>query len=499
MRFPRAAGVLLHPTSLPGPHGSGDFGAAAFHFVDWLACAGQRLWQVLPLGGIGPGHSPYMSTSAFAGNLLLIDLDELHRRGWLDAGDLEPIAAFSDRSVAFETVIPYRLERLAKAAGRFAAAARADERADLAAFEAAHAHWLPDYALFMALVERHGAEWVDWEPALARRDAAALKAAAAAHAERIAFWTFCQWCFHRQWAGLRAYAGERGVRIVGDVPIFIAHQSADVWAHRDLFELDAGGRPTVVAGVPPDLFSATGQRWGNPLYRWDAHARDGYAWWIARIRHTLALADLARVDHFRGFAGHWEIAAAEPTAINGRWLPGPGAALFDAITAALGPLPLIAEDLGVITPDVDSLRRQFGFPGMQVLQFAWGQGDGSANRYLPHNHQPDAVTLTGTHDNDTSVGWWASAPDAVREHLHDYLPTDGHDIAWDLIRAASASVSDLAIVPLQDVLGLSGEHRMNVPGQGHGNWRWRFAWSDVRPDHAERLLRLTRLYGRIAA
>jgi 4-alpha-glucanotransferase len=498
MRFPRAAGVLLHPTSLPGPHGSGDFGAAAFHFVDWLVGAGQRLWQVLPLGGIGPGHSPYMSTSAFAGNVLLIDLDELHRRGWLESGDLEPLAAFSERSVAFESVVPYRLERLAKAAGRFAAAARADERAELAAFEAAHAHWLPDYALFMALAEHHGAEWVDWEPALARRDAAALKAAAAAHAERIAFWTFCQWCFHRQWARLRAYAGERGVRIVGDVPIFIAHQSADVWAHRDLFQLDAGGRPTVVAGVPPDLFSATGQRWGNPLYRWDAHARDGYAWWIARIRHTLTLADLARVDHFRGFAGHWEIAADEPTAINGRWLPGPGAALFDAITAALGLLPLIAEDLGVITPDVDSLRRQFGFPGMQVLQFAWGQGDGSANRYLPHNHQPDAVTLTGTHDNDTSVGWWATAPDAVRSHLRDYLATDGHDIAWDMIRAASASVSDLAIVPLQDVLGLSGEHRMNVPGLGDGNWRWRFAWSDVRPHHAERLLRLTRLYGRVA-
>ena len=499
MRFPRAAGVLLHPTSLPGPHGSGDLGPSAFHFVDWLQAGGQRLWQVLPLGGIGPGNSPYMSTSAFAGNVLLVDLAELRERGWLDADDVEPLDGFSDRTVAFDLVVPYRLQRLARAARRFAASASTDERADLAAFVARQAAWLPDHALFMALDEHFGGvDWCDWDPPLARREAAALDAAAVSHAERIAFWTFCQWCFDRQWQRLRAYANARGVRIVGDVPIFIAQQSADVWAHADLFELDAGGRPTVVAGVPPDLFSATGQRWGNPLYRWSAHARDGYAWWIARIRHTLARVDLARIDHFRGFAAHWEIAAKEPTAINGRWVAGPGAALFDAIGAALGPLPLIAEDLGVITPDVDALRRQLGLPGMRVLQFAWGQGDGSANRYLPHNHEPDSVTLTGTHDNDTTVGWWASAPDAVRDHVCAYLATDGCDIAWDLIRAAHMSVGDTAIVPLQDVLGFSTEHRMNVPGEGRGNWGWRFTWSDVGPDRAARLLTLTRLYGRAA-
>jgi len=497
MRHRRAAGVLLHPTSLPGPHGSGDFGPAAFHFVDWLAGAGQRLWQVLPLGGIGPGHSPYMSTSAFAGNVLLIDLAELQQRGWLEPHDLEPLPGMSERSVAFDVVVPYRMERLAKAAARFKASASAVERDDLAAFVARHAQWLPDYALFMALIEdAGGADWTDWDAPLVRREASALRAAEVRHAERIAFWTFCQWCFHRQLQRLRGHAAERGVRLVGDMPIFISHQSADVWSHPELFELGPDGRPLVIAGVPPDLFSATGQRWGNPLYRWSAHARDGYAWWIERVRHALALVDLARIDHFRGFVAHWEIAASEPTAINGRWVEGPGAALFDAIATALGPLPLIAEDLGVITPDVDSLRRQLGFPGMRVLQFAWAQPDGSANRYLPHNHEPDAVTLTGTHDNDTTAGWWAAASEPVRQHVREYLATDGSEIAWDFIRAAFASVSDLAIVPLQDVLGLSSEDRMNVPGQASGNWGWRFSWAQVRREHAERLLRLARLFGR---
>jgi 4-alpha-glucanotransferase len=502
MRFPRAGGVLLHPTSLPGPHGSGDLGPAAFHFVDWLAAGGQGLWQVLPLGGIGPGHSPYMSMSAFAGNELLVDLAELRDRGWLEANDLAPPPGLSDRSVAFDVVVPYRLERLAKAARRFEQSANAGERTDLEAFTARHARWLRDYALFRALTEHSGEvdgrDWCDWDLPLAQRDAAALRNAEARHAERIAFWTFCQWCFHRQWQHLRTYANGRGVRIVGDVPIFLAHHSADVWAHRDLFELDATGHPHVVAGVPPDLFSATGQRWGNPLYRWQAHARDGYAWWIERIRHTLALVDAVRVDHFRGFVAHWEIARGDPTAINGRWVEGPGEALFHAIESALGPLPLVAEDLGVITPDVDRLRRQFGFPGMRVLQFAWAQGDGSANRYLPHNHEPDTVAFTGTHDNDTAVGWWANASEAERHHLREYLATDGHDIAWDLIRAVHASVADTAIVPLQDVLRLGSEHRMNVPAAGEGQWRWRFSWADVRPEHAEQLLRISRLYGRAA-
>jgi 4-alpha-glucanotransferase len=495
MRFPRASGVLLHPTSLPGPHGSGDFGPAAYHFVDWLVAAGQKLWQILPLGGIGPGNSPYMSSSAFAGNVLLIDLAELQLRGWLTAAEHAASPPFPDRRVDFAGVVPYRMERLARAARRFAAVAVGDERADYEAFRARHADWLDDYTLFMTLAEQHGwRDWSDWDGPMAARDPAALADATLRHAERIGFWTFCQWCFFRQWLALKAYANQRGIEVIGDAPIFIAYQSAEVWARRELFELDAHGRPTAVAGVPPDAFSDTGQRWGNPLYRWKAHAREGYAWWVQRIRRTFELVDLVRIDHFRGFAGYWEIPADEPTAVRGRWLPGPGAALFKAIAQALGPLPIIAEDLGVITPDVVALRRKFAFPGMRVLQFAFD--DGSGNAYLPHNHEVDSVVYTGTHDNDTTLGWWAALTEAQRERVRDYLGTEGREIHWDLIRAASASVADTVVHPMQDVLGLGGEHRMNLPGRGEGYWEWRFDWSQVQPEHARRLAHITRIYRR---
>jgi 4-alpha-glucanotransferase len=314
------------------------------------------------------------------------------------------------------------------------------------------------------------------------------------HAERIAFWVFCQWCFFRQWQRLRRHANSRGVKVVGDAPIFIAHQSAEAWARQELFELDAAGRPTVVAGVPPDLFSATGQRWGNPLYRWSAHAAEGYRWWVDRVRSLFELVDVVRIDHFRGFAGCWEIPAAEPTAERGRWMPGPGAALFDAIQAALGSLPIIAEDLGVITPDVVALRQRFEFPGMRILQFAFGGS--SNNHFLPHNHAPDTVVYTGTHDNDTTRGWWATASDAERAHLRAYLATEGAEIHWDLIRAACASVADAAVHPMQDVLGLGTEHRMNFPGKRDGWWAWRFDWSQVQPGHAQRLSQYATLYRR---
>ena len=495
MPMTRASGVILHPTSLPGPHGAGDFGPASRHFVDWLVTAGQTLWQILPLGGIGAGNSPYTSSSAFAGNVLLIDLAALHEHGWLEPADLQPDPAFDARQVDFGAVIPWRLRRLERAHRRFAASGHAADATRLGAFAHTHRAWLDDYALFMALAERDPAcTWTDWAPALAAREPQAMAQARRLHAERIAFWTFCQWCFHTQWFALKAYANGRGIRIVGDAPIFIAHHSAEVWARPDLFQLDRAGRPTVVAGVPPDAFSDVGQRWGNPLYRWDAHAADGYAWWAWRIRHTLALVDIVRIDHFRGFAGCWEIPADEPTAMKGRWLASPGAALFDALGAALGPLPVIAEDLGVITPDVVALRKQFALPGMRVLHFAFG-GD-SGNAYLPHNHEPDTVVYTGTHDNDTTVGWWQSAPESVRRHVRDYLGVDGHAIAWDLIRAACASVADTAIYPLQDVLGLDGSHRMNHPGQGQGWWGWRFEWSQVRPEHAGHLALLCRQYRR---
>ncbi len=499
MRLPRAGGVLLHPTSLPGPHGSGDLGPAARHFVDWLAVGGQRLWQVLPLGDIGPGNSPYMSPSAFAGNVLLVDLDELRARGWLDDADLASPPTGDGQRVDFAAVTPWRMQRLALAARAFDERADPGERADFDAFRAAHADWLPDYALFRALDAHYEARpWCDWDAPLATRDPAALAAAHGEHAARVAFWAFCQWCFFRQWHTLRAYAHERGVRIVGDLPIFVAYQSADTWARPGLFELDAQGRQTVAAGVPPDLFSATGQHWGNPLYRWSAHVDEGFAWWTRRVRHTFELVDLARIDHFRGFSAYWEIPRGETTAVNGRWAPGPGDALFDAVAAALGPLPIIAEDLGVITPDVDALRRRHGFPGMSVLQFAWGQPDGSANRYLPHNLEPATACLTGTHDNDTSIGWWHQQPEDARTQLREYFAADGNDIAGTLVRAAFASVADTAVVPMQDVLRLGGEHRMNLPGTASGNWSWRFTWSQVGPWPAAALRRLAELYGRLA-
>ena len=495
MRFPRASGVLLHPTSLPGPHGSGDFGPAAYHFVDWLVIAGQTLWQILPLGGIGPGNSPYMSSSAFAGNVLLIDLGELHQRGWLQTADLIADPAFADQRLNFEAVVPYRTQRLARAAQRFADTATAAERLDFDTFCRAQQGWLDDHALFMSLADHfEWRDWPEWSAPLATRQAGALQSARAEHAPRIAFWKFCQWCFSRQWLRLRSYANQRGVEIVGDAPIFIAHQSADVWARPELFELDSRGRPTVVAGVPPDAFSDSGQRWGNPLYRWSAHAADGYAWWVERVRHIFELVDMVRIDHFRGFAGYWEIPADEATAVRGRWIKGPGAPLFKAIAKALGPMPIIAEDLGVITPDVVTLRRKFGFPGMRILQFAFG-GD-SSNSYLPHHHEADSVVYAGTHDNDTTLGWWATASEAQRRHVCEYLAVDGHDIHWDLIRTACASVADTSVHAMQDILGLPGEHRMNFPGKAAGYWEWRFSWEQVVPEHAQKLAMLCRLYGR---
>jgi 4-alpha-glucanotransferase len=495
MRFPRASGVLLHPTSLPGPHGSGDLGPAACHFVDWLQSAGQKLWQTLPLGGIGPGNSPYMSSSAFAGNVLLIDLAELAQRGWLTTESLANPPASDPQRIDFATMVPWRMQHLYEAALAFASQAKPEDQAQYQAFCEAQADWLGDYALFMTLCEQHGwTDWCSWAPELATRQPAALAAAREQHAQRITFWQFCQWCFFRQWAALRAYAHSKGVRIVGDAPIFIAYMSAEVWARQDLFELDATGKPSVVAGVPPDYFSATGQRWGNPLYRWSAHADESYAWWITRIRRTLELVDIVRIDHFRGFADYWEIPASEPTAVKGRWLPGPGVALFNAIEKALGPVPVIAEDLGELSPAVKTLMQQTGFPGMAILQFAFA--DEADNPFLPHNHKPHSVVYTGTHDNDTTVGWWAKANEREHHHARAYLATDGHDIAWALMRAACASVADTAIHPLQDILALPSEHRMNLPGSESGWWAWRFEWSQVHPWHSQRLAEMTHLFGR---
>ena len=495
MRFPRSSGVLLHPTSLPGPYGSGDFGPAAYHFVDWLAGAGQTLWQILPLGGIGPGNSPYMSSSAFAGNVLLIDLAECQSHGWLSTEDLTPDAGFEEHRLNFASVWHWRMHRLSIAARNFYAQNQGKTNPEFDTFCTHHANWLDNFALFMSLAEHHHwADWCEWPNGLGKREPAAMTQAQKDHAERIAFWKFCQWRFFTQWQNLRQYANNKGIKIVGDAPIFIAYQSAEVWARQDLFDLDENGRPNVVAGVPPDYFSVTGQRWGNPMYLWDAHAKENYQWWVERVRRTFELVDIVRIDHFRGFASYWEVPASEPTAVKGRWLPGPGAALFNAIHAALGPVAIIAEDLGEITPDVEALRREFAFPGMRILQFAW---DGSnTNTFLPHNYQTDTVVYTGTHDNDTTIGWWHSASDKERQHAKDYFGIDGTDIHWDLIRAACASVADTAIHPLQDILGLDGSARMNFPGKSEGYWEWRFSWDQVKPEYGSRLAALCRMYRR---
>ena len=494
----RRSGVLLHPTSLPGPHGIGDLGPGAYHFVDWLASAGQTLWQVLPLTPIGPGNSPYSSVSAFAGSPLLVALEPLVDAGWLLRIDAAETERFDPHRVDFGAVVPWRVAKLRLAEQGFNARASAAERADLDAYCARESVWLDDYALFMALDAHFSAAdaaciWPQWDAPLARRDPSALAVVREHYSAEIRFWKFVQWCFGAQWARLRAYAASKHVRVVGDLPIFIAHHSADCWARPDLYRLDAGFMPTVVAGVPPDFFSATGQRWGNPLYRWDAFEREGYGWWIARMRRQFDLADIVRIDHFRGFAGNWEIPATCPTAVEGRWAQGPGARLFSAIESVLGRLPIIAEDLGLITPDVVELRDRFGYPGMRIVQFGFGAD--AQHAFLPHNYCRNTVTYTGTHDNDTVRGWWSTCTDRERDFARIYLSTRGDDVHWAMIRAASASTANTAIFPLQDILWLDGYHRFNTPGVT-GCWTWRFTWDWVGSETAGQLAALSAAYGR---
>jgi 4-alpha-glucanotransferase len=491
----RASGVLLHPTSLPGPGGIGDLGDTAYRFVDWLAEAKQRRWQIMPLGPTSYGDSPYAGLSALAGNPALIGLDHLVRDGILDASALDRPPDFPVDRVDFGTVIAWKMQMLQRAFAQFLEHARADQQASFAAFCDHHAHWLDTYALFAAVKEAHGgAPWNQWEPAIAQRQASAITEWRAKLADRVRFQQFLQWLFFSQWEDLKRYANGRDIQIIGDIPIFVAFDSADVWANPDLFSLDADGNPTVIAGVPPDYFSQTGQRWGNPLYRWDVLAERGYDWWIERFRITLALVDIVRIDHFRGFAACWEVPAAEETAINGRWAPGPGAALFEAVQAKLGRMPIIAEDLGLITADVEALRAGLGFPGMAVLQFAWG-GD-AANIYLPHNHTRNMILYTGTHDNDTTVGWWRTLDEHTRSHVRAYLDVQSDEIAWACIRAVLMSAAETTIIPMQDVLSLGTEARMNLPGRAMGNWGWRVLPGQLSTEIAHQLGRLTSWYGR---
>ena len=493
--MPRASGILLHPTSLPGPYGIGDLGPSAYRFVDVLAAAEQSYWQILPLGPTGYGDSPYQTFSAFAGNPSLVSPQLLVDDGLLPAPALDDAPSFPTDRVDYGRVIPYKRRLLEQAFAHYLRDGSPEARRAVEDFAAANRSWLAPFALFMALKDAHdGRPWTEWEPDIAARESAALARWDEQLAHAIQGHIYSQYLFFQQWARLKGYAAEKGVRIIGDAPIFVAHDSADCWAHRELFYLEPDGQPSVVAGVPPDYFSATGQRWGNPLYRWDVMAADGYAWWIERLRAVLATVDVLRLDHFRGFAGYWAIPGDAPTAERGTWEPGPGAPFFAAVERALGRLPIIAEDLGVITPDVEALRDRYGFPGMTILQFAFGSGP--RNPYLPHNFRPASVVYTGTHDNDTTAGWYATATEEERHHAREYLASDGSRIVWDLVRLGLASVADTAITPLQDLLELGSAARMNRPGVPGGNWRWRYSPHALSPELLNRLKALTELFGR---
>lgn len=472
MKFERSSGILLHPTSLPGPFGIGDLGPEAHGWIDFLADVRCSLWQVLPLGPTGYGDSPYQSFSAFAGNPYLVSPALLLEENLLHSDDLVDRPVFPEDHVEFGPVISWKLGVLDRAFNRFQHHASPQLQSEYAGFQAAQSVWLEDFALFMAIKEAHGgAPWHTWEPPLRERNTQALEAARHQHAAAIQRQTFRQFLFFRQWAGLLEHAHRQGILIIGDVPIFVAHDSADVWAHPELFHLDEQGNPTVVAGVPPDYFSPTGQLWGNPLYRWEILAESGYDWWQARLSAVLQLVDIIRLDHFRGFAGYWEVPAGETTAEKGRWVPGPGADFFTHIQTGLEELPLIAEDLGEITPDVIELRDQFNLPGMKILQFAFASNPN--DKFLPHNYPRNCVVYTGTHDNDTTLGWFESAPTSERDFCLRYLGRDGSDIAWDMIRAIWSSVAVFALAPMQDFLNLGTEARMNFPGRPSGNWSWR--------------------------
>ncbi len=490
----RASGVLLHPTSFPSPDGIGDLGAEARRFLDFLQASGVSVWQILPLQPVGPGDSPYSGISAFAGNPLLISLQGTRFT------DGQP----SGSPIAFSRVRARKVSRL----WEFARHARADprEREALDLYRGREQRWLDDFALFATARALFGGRaWTEWPSELARREPAALNELRVTHRDAYDNHCFLQLTFDRQWQALRREASARGIRILGDIPIFVTHDSADVWAHPHLFDLDEAGLPRLVAGVPPDYFSATGQLWGNPIYRWDRMAARDYDWWSWRVERTLAHCDAIRLDHFRGFAACWAVEAHERTAERGRWLAGPGGAFFRAIERRVGQrLPIVAEDLGTISPDVVEMREALGYPGMRILQFAFGSDAGNpflpadaANPYLPHNHVPDCVVYTGTHDNDTTRGWYGSLGAGEQHIVRSYLGVSGVDVAWDLVRAALMSVASLAVIPLQDLLSLGSESRMNLPGTPDGNWTWRYDPDAVNGGISERLRTLNHLYGRL--
>jgi len=509
MKFPRRGGILLHPTCLPSPAGIGDFGTEAYRFIDFLKQSGNKLWQVLPLNPTGYGDSPFQCFSASAGNPLLISLETLAEQGVLCQADLEHRPVFARNKVDYGAALHFKVPILTKAAQTFLKRADGNERRDFEQFCQANANWLDDFALFMACKNAHdGVRWTEWAADIAAREPRALQDWTVRSAVEIDVIKYWQFEFFQQWQALRSYAHGHGIRIIGDVPIYVAHDSADVWANRHLFHLNDEGAPALVAGVPPDYFSQTGQLWGNPIYRWDVMKESGYLWWIERLRHALSTVDILRLDHFRGFEKYWAVPAGETTAVNGRWEEGPGADFFEQVKRAFdgGDLPIIAEDLGYITHEVIALRDQFELPGMQVLQFAFG-ADPQADAYKPYNYVKNSVVYTGTHDNDTTIGWFTSEGAGLSTRSHDevtgerglalkYLGVDGHEINWDFIRLALSSIANTAIIPLQDVLGLGSEARMNVPARESGNWRWRYTADQLTPEVRRRLAEMTEVYGR---
>lgn len=496
----RVSGILLHPTSLPSPYGIGDLWKEAYAFIDFLEKAGQHLWQTLPLTPTGFGDSPYQSFSAFAGQPLLVSPEHLVELGLLRVEDLDDCPVRNGNMVDYGTIIPWKTRILRMAAGRFEKVARTELREEYQKFVKDNLFWLEDYALFMSCKDFHeGRAWLDWADGYRKPTASVKKRMKKQFAEDVKYYYFVQFMFHKEWMALKEYANEKEVKIIGDIPLFVSMDSADVWANQGLFQLDSKGYPTSVAGVPPDYFCEEGQLWGNPLYDWKKHKKTGYKWWIARVRQQLTMCDILRIDHFRGLESYWSVPAGEETAVNGKWVPGPREDLFDAIEKELGKnLPIIAEDLGLITPEVHALREKLGFPGMKILQFAF-EAEGEST-YLPHQFtDTNCVCYTGTHDNDTTRGWYESAKDYSRDKVRCYMNTDGGLISWDFIRTCLGTIAKYAIFPLQDVLGVGSEGRMNTPGvsgEHIHNWAWRYKKEDLSEGLAKELARITRLYGR---
>lgn len=493
----RFAGILLHPTSLPSPYGIGDLGQSAYDFIDFLEAAGQHIWQVLPLTPTGFGDSPYQCFSAFAGQPLLISPEHLVKLSFVSREDVISCPVADAKQVDYGTIIPWKNTLLKKAYRTYKAGDFPEFTKDFLLFCKAEEAWLTDYALYMACKDMHkGRDWLSWETRYQKPTVALKKELLDTLSEEVDYYRFIQFLFFEEWDAVKTYANEKEIRIIGDMPIFVSLDSADVWAHQELFQLDSKGYPTSVAGVPPDYFSATGQLWGNPLYDWKVHEKDGYRWWIQRLKHQLRLADYVRIDHFRGFESYWAVPADEETAVNGKWVKGPGALLFTALKKALGEdLPIIAEDLGTITPEVEELRDRFAFPGMKILQFAFDSEDEST--YLPHQlTTTNCICYTGTHDNNTTQGWYAHASEFSRDKVRRYMNTDGGNIHWDFIRTALGTIAQFAIYPMQDVLGIGEDGRMNTPGVAADNWSWRFESHVLSDWLAAELKKTTQLYGR---